>query len=307
MRHDTDILVLGSGSAGLSYALKAAEHGRVTVLTKRATADSATSWAQGGISAVVDREDSFEIHAQDTISAGAGLCHPKAVELCVTKGPDRIRELIELGVGFSKAEGGGFDLGKEGGHTRRRVLHARDMTGKEIERALVEAVCRHPRITVIENQVAIDLITSGRLGIAGPNRCLGAYVIDRLTHDVRTWIARLTVLATGGAGKVYLYTSNPDVATGDGVAMAFRAGAPVSNMEFFQFHPTCLYHSKAKSFLISEALRGEGGVLRLLDGSGFMERYHEMASLAPRDVVARAIDAEMKRTGDDHVVLDMSA
>lgn len=311
MRRRTDILVIGSGIAGLSYALKAAEHGRVTIITKRSAFDSATAWAQGGISAVLDPSDSFEEHARDTMKAGAGLCHEDAVDLCVRQAPARIQELVELGVTFSNEPSeDGFstrlDLGREGGHTKRRVVHARDMTGKEVQRVLVDAVRRHPGIRLLENQVSIDLITAGRLGLAGPDRCLGAYVIDRATLEVRTWIAPIVVLASGGSGKVYLYTSNPDIASGDGVAMAFRAGAAVANMEFFQFHPTCLFHPKAKSFLISEALRGEGGELKLLDGTRFMERYHEMASLAPRDVVARAIDAEIKRTGDDHVVLDMT-
>ncbi len=311
MRHSTDILVIGSGIAGLFYALKAADLGTVTIITKRSAFDSATAWAQGGISAVLDPCDSFDQHAEDTMRAGAGLCREETVRLCVTQGPSRIRELIELGVAFTRepSEDGyasRLDLGREGGHTKRRVVHARDMTGAEVQRALVEKVRAHPRIRLMEDKVAIDLITAGRLGLPGENRCLGAYVIDRTSQEVSTWTAKVVVLATGGAGKVYLYTSNPDVSTGDGLAMAFRAGAGVANMEFFQFHPTCLFHPKAKSFLISEALRGEGGILELNDGTTFMERYHEMECLAPRDVVARAIDSEMKRTGDDYVVLRMT-
>ncbi len=311
MRNTTDILVIGSGIAGLFYALKAARDARVTIITKRFVSDSATAWAQGGISAVLDPADSFEDHARDTMEAGAGLCHEEAVRLCVEKGPEQIADLVELGVAFSRkatTDSGShaFDLGREGGHSKRRILHARDMTGAEIQRVLVAAVRGHENIRVVENGIAIDLLTAGRLGLPGPDRCLGAYVLDRLTSDVSTWMAPVVVLASGGSGKVYLYTSNPDTATGDGVAMAFRAGAAVSNMEFFQFHPTCLYHPKAKSFLISEALRGEGGILQLGDGTEFMTSYHPMASLAPRDVVARAIDAEIKRTGDEHVMLAMT-
>ncbi len=311
MRQATDILVIGSGIAGLSYALEAAEVAPVTVITKREAAATATNWAQGGISAVFAPDDSFADHVADTLTAGAGLDHRDAVELCVREGPGRIQALVDLGAKFTRQDAeddpeAPFELGREGGHTKRRVVHAADMTGREVQRALLDAIRRHPRITLVENQVAIDLITTSKLGVTGPNRCLGAYVLDRASGEVTTFLAPITVLATGGAGKVYLYTSNPDVASGDGVAMAFRAGAAVANMEFFQFHPTCLYHPKAKSFLISEALRGEGGVLKLLDGTPFMDRYHPMKSLAPRDVTARAIDAEMKRTGNDHVLLDMT-
>ena len=308
VRYERDILVVGSGVAGLSYALKAAEHAPVTVLTKRGIADTATRFAQGGISAVLDPDDSFEAHIEDTLRAGAGLCHEEVVRLCVEEGPERIHELLELGARFTRRgpETGALDLGREGGHSHRRVVHAADMTGREVQRVLVESVRRHPHIEVAEGKVVIDLISEARLGLSDDPRIIGCYVLDRRTGAVDTYLARIVVVATGGAGKVYLYTSNPDTATGDGVAMAYRAGAKIANMEFFQFHPTCLYHPKAKSFLISEALRGEGAVLKRMDGTEFMEGVHPLASLAPRDVVARAIDRELKRTGDDHVLLDIS-
>jgi L-aspartate oxidase len=300
----TDFLVLGSGIAGLSFALRAARHGDVTIVTKRERDDSATAWAQGGVAAVLSPEDSFERHIADTLSAGAGLCHDVVVELCVREGPDNIRWLMELGTEFSRNEQGELDLGREGGHTARRVAHAGDITGREIERALLEAVKASPNIRLLEWHMGIDLITLSKFG--GPDQCVGAYVLDEKHGTVETVLSHATVLATGGAGKVYLYTSNPDVATGDGVAMAYRAGAEIANMEFYQFHPTVLYNPKAKSFLISEALRGEGAVLRLPDGDAFMKRHHPMADLAPRDVVARAIDFEMKRTGSEYVLLDIT-
>jgi L-aspartate oxidase len=307
MRHTTDYLVLGSGIAGLTFALQAAEHGQVTIVTKRRRADAATTWAQGGISVVLDPADSFEAHVEDTLATGAGLSKPAIVELCVRDAPARVRELVELGVNFSRGssiQGVEFDLGREGGHSTRRVVHAGDITGREVERALLAAAESHPRIVFFEEHMAVDLITLSKFG--GPDVCAGAYVLDKQAGRVRTFLARATILASGGSGKVYLYTSNPDVATGDGVAMAYRAGAEVANMEFTQFHPTVLYHPQAKAFLISEALRGEGGVLRLSDGTPFMKRHHPMADLAPRDVVARAIDYEMKRSGEDCVWLDMS-
>ncbi len=301
----TDVLVLGSGIAGLTVALKSAEHGDVTVVTKRKSDDSATAWAQGGIAAVLSEEDSYAAHIADTLTAGAGLCHDVVVELCVREGPAAVRWLIELGVEFSRGEGGELDLGREGGHTQRRVAHAGDITGREIERALLERVIEHPRIRLLEWHMGIDLITLSNFG--GPDRCAGAYVLDEDSGKVETILARATIIATGGAGKVYLYTSNPDVATGDGVAVAYRAGAEISNMEFYQFHPTCLYNPLSKNFLISEALRGEGAVLRLPEsGEAFMKKHHAMADLAPRDIVARAIDFEMKRTGSDYVHLDIS-
>ena len=298
----TDYLVLGSGIAGLSFALRAAEHGEVLVVTKRAPADSATDWAQGGIAAVASPHDSYEKHAEDTRVAGAGLCHDVVVDLAVKEGPEVLEWLIEIGADFTRDETGELDLGREGGHSERRVAHAGDITGHEIERALLARVRASANIRLLEWHMGIDLITMSKFG--GPDRCAGAYVLDEKRGRVETILARATILATGGAGKVYLYTSNPDVATGDGVAMAYRAGAEVANMEFYQFHPTVLYEPRAKSFLISEALRGEGAMLRLPDGEAFMERHHPQADLAPRDVVARAIDYEMKRSGSEHVLLD---
>jgi L-aspartate oxidase len=307
-----DYLILGSGIAGLSFALKAAAHGRVAIVTKKDRAESNTNYAQGGIASVTSKEDSFELHVQDTLEAGAGLCKESVVRTIVEEGPARIQELIELGMKFSErdapSEDGGkeLDLGREGGHSKRRILHAKDVTGREIERALLNAISQQPNIEIFENHIAIDLITSQKLGYLGENRCLGAYVFDKKGNRVVTFAAPVTLLATGGCGKVYLYTTNPDIATGDGVAMAFRAGAAIANMEFVQFHPTCLYHPKAKSFLISEAVRGEGGVLKTLDGREFMDGYHPLKSLAPRDIVARAIDSEMKKSGADCVHLDIT-
>jgi L-aspartate oxidase len=307
-----DYLVLGSGLAGLFFALKVAPRGRVAVVTKKDRAESNTNYAQGGIASVTSKEDSFEAHVRDTLAAGAGLCKPDVVRAIVEGGPARIAELMELGMKFSErdapGEDGGreLDLGREGGHSKRRILHAKDVTGREIERALLNAAARQPNIRIFENHLAIDLITSQKLGHAGTNHCLGAYVFDRNGQRVWAFTAPVTLLATGGCGKVYLYTTNPDIATGDGVAMAYRAGAPVANMEFIQFHPTCLYHPQAKSFLISEAVRGEGGVLKTLEGAEFMDAYHPMKSLAPRDVVARAIDSEMKKSGAEHVWLDIT-
>jgi L-aspartate oxidase len=322
-----DFLILGSGIAGLSFALKVAPHGRVAIITKKNKAESNTNYAQGGIAAVTSREDSFEMHVRDTLESGAGLCKEPVVRTIVEEGPARIQELIELGMKFSEREDPRnhgkheLDLGKEGGHSRRRILHAKDVTGREIERALLAAVAAQKNIEIFENHFAIDLITSQKLEQAGSkraeksrgtdvraadNRCLGVYVLDKATGQVETFAAPVTLLATGGCGKVYLYTTNPDIATGDGVAMAYRAGAAIANMEFIQFHPTCLYHPKAKSFLISEAVRGEGGVLKTLDGKEFMDRYHPLKSLAQRDVVARAIDSEMKKSGADYVLLDIT-
>jgi L-aspartate oxidase len=307
-----DFIVIGSGVAGLSFALKAAEHGEVAIITKRAPSDSNTAWAQGGVACVTSTEDSFELHIADTLEAGAGLCDENAVRMVVSEGPARIRELIALGVQFDEREipaGGGameLDLGKEGGHSKRRVLHSRDTTGREIEATLLNAVSAHPNITVWQRHMAVDLITSAKLGFAAENRCLGVYVLNEDTGEVETFRTLRMALASGGCGKVYLYTTNPSVATGDGVAMAWRAGATIANMEFVQFHPTCLYHPEARSFLITEAVRGEGGVLKNARGEPFMDKYHPLASLAPRDIVARAIDAEMKRTGEKCVYLDIS-
>ncbi|MEM6885912.1 MAG: L-aspartate oxidase [Verrucomicrobiota bacterium] len=305
-----DYLVLGSGIAGLTCALKLAESGSVAVITKKDRAESNTNYAQGGIACVTSEEDSFEMHVADTLVAGDGLCREDVVRDVVADGPARIQELIDLGVRFTEreqAKGSGYDLGKEGGHSKRRVLHAEDMTGREIERALVAAIDEHDQISVLENKIAVDLITSRKQGLDGPDRVLGVYVLDRVSGEVTTFAARAVVLATGGAGKCYQFTTNPDIASGDGLAMAYRAGVQVANLEFVQFHPTCLYHPFSKSFLISEALRGEGGVLVDARGQEFVSRYDERGSLAPRDVVARAIDAEMKKTGAACAFLDMTA
>ncbi|MDB6024551.1 MAG: L-aspartate oxidase [Verrucomicrobiales bacterium] len=304
-----DYLILGSGIAGLSFALKVAPHGRVAIVTKKSRAESNTNYAQGGIAAVTSKEDSVEAHVRDTLEAGAGLCKEAVVRKIVEEGPARIAELIELGMKFSEREINGtkeLDLGREGGHSQRRILHAKDVTGREIESALLAGVAAQPNIEVFENHFAIDLITSQKLGHAGENRCLGVYVLDNKSGKVETFAAKTILLATGGCGKVYLYTTNPDIATGDGVAMAYRAGAAIANMEFIQFHPTCLYHPRAKTFLISEAVRGEGGILKTRQGEEFMDKFHPLKSLAPRDVVARAIDSEMKKSGADFVLLDIT-
>jgi L-aspartate oxidase len=311
MKH-FDYLVLGSGIAGLTFALKVAERGKVAIITKKNRAESNTNYAQGGIAAVTSREDSVEMHVRDTLEAGAGLCKESVVRTIVQEGPARIAELIELGMKFSEREVPAsdgrreLDLGREGGHSKRRILHAKDVTGREIERALLANVAAQKNIQIFENHFVIDLITSHKLGRSGQNRCLGVYVLDKATGQVETFVAPVVLMATGGCGKVYVYTTNPDIATGDGVAMAYRAGAAVANMEFIQFHPTCLFHPKAKSFLISEAVRGEGGVLKTIDGVEFMDKYHPLKSLAPRDVVARAIDNEMKRSGAPCVHLDIT-
>lgn len=304
MSQHFDFLVLGGGVAGLTYALKASAHGSVLVLTKGPRHEGNTHYAQGGIAAVLSSEDSFEKHIQDTLTAGAGLCHHDAVEVTVKEGPERIHELVKLGAEFNRKSGGEFDLTREGGHSKRRIVHAGDITGQEVVRALLAACDDAPNIQFMPETAAIDLIVEKRAP-NGKGRCLGVYALSP-SGRIETLLAKVTVLATGGSGKVYLYTSNPDVATGDGVAMAYRAGAQIANMEFYQFHPTCLFHPQAKSFLISEALRGEGGKLRLKSGAPFMKQYHALGELAPRDVVARAIDAELKRTGDDCVYLDMT-
>jgi L-aspartate oxidase len=304
-----DFVVIGSGIAGLSFALKAARHGSVVVITKRKGADTNTAWAQGGIACVTSDEDSFELHVRDTLEAGAGLCDEAVVRTIVTEGPERINELAELGLNFDEREISGhreLDLGKEGGHSKRRVLHVRDATGKEIEDVLLRELRRQVHVELLENHMAVDLITAAKLGFATEDRCLGAYILDEKTGAVETIRSDRIVLATGGCGKVYLYTTNPDIATGDGVAMSWRAGVEITNMEFIQFHPTCLFHAEAKSFLISEAVRGEGGVLRNRRGEDFMKRYDPRGSLAPRDIVARAIDAEIKRSGAKCVFLDIT-
>ena len=304
-----DFVVIGTGIAGLSFALKAAKHGSVAVITKRKGPDTNTAWAQGGIACVTSDEDSFELHVRDTLEAGAGLCDEQVVRTIVTEAPARIQDLVNLGVQFDEREVSGhreFDLGREGGHSKRRVLHVRDVTGKEIENALLRELERGRGIDLLENHIAVDLITAAKLGFAAEDRCLGVYVLNEKSGEVETIRSDRIVLATGGCGKVYLYTTNPDIATGDGVAMAWRAGVTIANMEFVQFHPTCLFHAKAKSFLISEAVRGEGGVLRNNRGEDFMKRYDSRGSLAPRDIVARAIDAEIKRSGAQCVFLDIT-
>ena len=301
-----DVLIIGSGLAGQSLALRLANGRRVALVTKRTLADSASAWAQGGIAAVLDPADSIDAHVADTFTAGAGLCDPTATRFVVEHGREAIEWLITRGVPFTVDDSPlGFHLTREGGHGQRRIIHAADATGTAVQQTLTEQVKNHPNITVLDRHIAVDLITAAKLGLPR-NRCLGAYVLD-IAHDrVLTLGASHTALATGGAGKVYLYTTNPDTATGDGVAMAWRAGCRVANMEFIQFHPTCLYHPHAKSFLISEALRGEGGLLRLPDGTRFMPEHDSRAELAPRDIVARAIDFEMKRHGLDCVFLDMT-
>ncbi len=301
-----DVAVVGSGLAGLTVALHLADHCRVAIITKRGLFDSASDWAQGGIAAVLSPTDSVEAHVQDTLRAGAGLCDETVTRYVVSQGPAMIDWLIRTGVAFSTETGSdSYHLTREGGHSQRRVIHAADATGHAIQSVLIERARAHRNVTVLEQHIAIDLITGAKLGRAD-NRCLGLYALDRTRHRVVTIAASHTVLATGGAGKAYLYTTNPDVATGDGLAMGWRAGCRVANMEFIQFHPTCLYHPHAKSFLITEAVRGEGGVLRLPDGTRFMPEHDARAELAPRDVVARAIDFEMKKRGLDCVYLDIS-
>jgi len=304
-----DALIIGSGLAGLTLALNLAETQKVALVTKRTLHDTASAWAQGGIAAVLSIEDSPEAHIRDTLIAGAGLCNEDMTRHIVENGPQAVRWLISRGVDFTRDDGNetGYHLTREGGHSVRRIIHSDDATGKMVQLTLTQQALQHPNIVVLEYHIAVDLITSEKLSRTGEgNRCHGAYVLDIRAGKVRTIAARNTILATGGAGKVYLYTTNPDVATGDGIAMGWRAGCRVANMEFVQFHPTCLYHPHAKSFLISEAVRGEGGILKLPDGERFMLRHDERAELAPRDIVARAIDFEMKKRGLDCVFLDIS-
>jgi L-aspartate oxidase len=307
----SDFLVVGSGVAGLMYALRVAEAGTVTVVTKKKYSESSTNYAQGGIAAVLRDDDSFALHIKDTLRAGAGLCHEQAVGIMVEEGPDKVRELMALGASFTpNEEGAGLSLGREGGHSRRRIVHAADLTGHEVEKVLMNKVAAHPNIEVLEDHLMVDLIMESRMkGGKTPargDRCWGAFVMSSKTGVIQPYGAKAVIIATGGCGKVYLYTSNPDIATGDGVAAAYRAGARLADLEFIQFHPTCLYHPQAKSFLISEAVRGEGAILKRCDGTPFMHKYHKQEGLASRDIVARAIDREMKITGDKHVLLDMT-
>jgi L-aspartate oxidase len=318
MEIETDFLIIGSGIAGLTFALKVARHGTVALVTKKGIMDSNTARAQGGIASVFGKLDSFDLHIEDTLTSGDGLCNREVVEMVVRGGPERIRELIDLGVQFNTSEeekdlsGPSLDLGREGGHSRKRIVHANDMTGLELETVLANHVFANENIEVYENHIAIDLITvstrmkRGMVTTTHEDFCCGAYVLDSQDSTVHTFNAGITLLASGGAGKVYLYTSNPDIATGDGIAMCYRAGATVANLEFVQFHPTCLYHPDAKNFLISEAVRGDGGILVDTSGRRFMEEYDPQKDLACRDVVARAIDTELKKSGDDSVFLDIS-
>ena len=304
----SDYLIIGSGVAGLFCALRIAERGSVAVVTKRGRSDTNTNLAQGGIAAVLAPEDSFDLHVQDTLECGAGLCHEDVVDMVVRSAPDRIHDLVEMGVDFTM-ENGRLALGREGGHSANRIVYSRDLTGQAIQDILVKRALEHPNIHFFQDHMAVGLIKRRHLGPDQPseaNTVYGAYILDVQKDRIERFVARRTILATGGAGKVYMYTSNPDVATGDGIAMAYRAGARIANMEFVQFHPTCLYHPEAKSFLLSETLRGEGGVLRREDGHAFMTEYHRRADLAPRDIVARAIDHEMKTTGSKCVFLDMT-
>lgn len=308
----SDFLVIGSGVAGLSFALRAAKHGKVTVITKGKALDSSSAKAQGGIAAVMSDDDSFDQHVADTLVAGAGLCKEEAVRAIIQEGPTAIRELRNWGVDFDcQKESDNYELAREGGHSRRRILHAKDTTGLEITSKLLLAVLADPAITLLEDHFAIDLITTSKIGLVMEDRVLGAYVLNKKTGGVDIFRSDRVLLATGGTGRAYLYTTNPDSATGDGIAMAWRAGATVANMEFVQFHPTCFYNKRAegsesRSFLISEAVRGEGGVLIGADGKEFMQRYDKRGSLAPRDIVARAIDSEIKRTGSSCVYVDIS-
>lgn len=319
MEHKSDFLIIGSGVAGLLFALKVAEFGTVSLVTKKKASESNTNYAQGGIAGVFGGLDSFDQHIEDTLSSGDGLCNREVVDRVVKEGPGRIRELIDLGVSFNikgNAPSDGaepdLDLGREGGHSHNRIVHSQDMTGREVEKVLLNQLKQHDQISLFEDHIAVDLIIystrmkRGHVTTTHEDFCCGAYVLDRENSQVKTFNSKITLLATGGAGKVYLYTSNPDIATGDGIAMGYRAGARVANLEFVQFHPTCLYHPDAKNFLISEAVRGEGG--RLIDASGkpFMQQYDPRKDLACRDVVARAIDTELKKSGEESVFLDIS-
>jgi L-aspartate oxidase len=313
MEIKTDFLVIGSGIGGLSFALKVCELGSVVIVTKKQDSESNTNYAQGGIASVLSPDDSFKLHIEDTLKAGCGLCNPEVVRKVVEAGPGCIQELIKTGVQFTHQKGKEeeFDLGLEGGHSRHRVVHAADLTGREVENSLLNAVKSKPNVKILEDHQVIDLITQHHLKEQKQKpdekiQCWGAYVLDNDHNQVITCLSKITLLATGGAGRVYVHTTNPSIATGDGLAMVYRAGAQVANLEFIQFHPTALYHEKSNSFLISEAVRGEGGILRLQNGEAFMEKYHPQKELAPRDVVARAIDFELKKRGDPCVYLDVT-
>ncbi|MBW2317394.1 MAG: L-aspartate oxidase [Deltaproteobacteria bacterium] len=314
MRYDVDFLVIGSGIAGLSFSLKAAKSGQVALVTKKEAMETSTNYAQGGIASVSGKYDSFDLHLNDTLQSGDGLCKEDVVEMVVKGGPARIRELIAWGVSFTRnnTDSNGLDLVLEGGHCKKRIVHAGDFTGRVIEQALLDSARNNKNIAFFENHIAVDLITystrmkRGVVTAAHEDVCCGAYVLETRTNEVHTFRAKTTVLATGGAGKVYFYTSNPDIATGDGIAMAYRAGTLVANLEFVQFHPTCLYNPEAKNFLISETVRGEGGILIDSQGRAFMEDYSPQKDLACRDIVARAIDTELKKSGDDSVFLDIT-
>ncbi|MEI7695084.1 MAG: L-aspartate oxidase [Chlorobium sp.] len=303
----TDVLVIGSGIGGLYFALHAAEYASVTIITKKESSTSNTNWAQGGIAATIDSNDSPELHIADTLDAGAGLCNIDMVSLMVKDGPQHIERLIELGVNFTTSNADILHLGKEGGHSRHRIVHAKDVTGREVENALLDRINSHPNITLLEHHYAIELLTEHHLGIKTNDiTCYGAYVLDSMQRQPKKILAKITMLASGGLGHVYPYTTNPEIATGDGVAMGYRAGAEIANMEFIQFHPTSLYHPHAKSFLVSEAVRGFGGILKLKNGQPFMQKYDKRLNLAPRDIVARAIDSEIKKSGEECVFLDVT-
>ncbi len=310
MKIETDFLVIGSGIAGLIFALESAKYGQVTIITKKEDKESSTNYAQGGIASVIADSDSFESHIKDTLTAGAGLCHEDTVRLMVEKGPAAIQKLLDIGVKFSLTKNKNLELGREGGHSQNRIVHAKDLTGREIERALLAGIKQNPNIRILENHIAIDLITEHQTPKQDYSRgihCWGAYVLDIHQNKVKTIVSKSTVLCSGGCGQVYLHTSNPSIATGDGLAMAYRAGAKIANLEFMQFHPTILFHQEANSFLISEAVRGFGAILRDKNGRAFMTEYHPDRELAPRDIVARAIDREMKKSGDVCVYLDLTA
>ena len=300
-----DFVVVGTGVSGLSFALEASKYGSVAVITKRASENSNTTWAQGGICCVADDEDSFESHIADTVDAGAGLCDHDVVKTIVESAPSAIEKMVNIGVQFDRNSSGRYELGKEGGHSQRRILHSKDTTGKEISEKLIYSAKQSENIEIFEHHFAIDIITTEKLGVSGTNEVAGIYVLNESTGEILTFRSDKVVLCTGGCGRVYLYTTNPNIATGDGLAMAYRAGAEISNMEFIQFHPTCLYHHELKNFLISEAVRGEGGKLIGKDGNEFMHKYDPRGSLAPRDIVARAIDHEIKKTGQPCVYVDI--